>query len=46
MWRLVCALLTGRIGYAGVKERSAVLARAIDLASAAGRARSRLSAEG
>ncbi len=45
-WRLVCALLTGRIGYAGVKERSTVLARAIDLASAAGRVRVRLSTEG
>lgn len=42
MWRLVCALLTGRIGYAGVKERSEVLAHAIDLVSAAGRLKARL----
>jgi geranylgeranyl reductase family protein len=42
MWRLVCALLTGRIGYAEVKERSKTLGRAIDLASAAGRVRARL----
>lgn len=46
MWRLVCGLLTGHIGYAGVKERSDVLARAIDLASAVGRARTRLRADG
>jgi geranylgeranyl reductase family protein len=42
MWRLVCALLTGQIGYAGVKERSEVLAHAIDVVSAAGRLKERL----
>lgn len=45
MWRLVCALLTGRIGYAGVKQRSETLARAIDVASAAGRFKARLAPE-
>lgn len=42
MWHLVCALLTGRIGYSGVKERSEILARAIDVVSAAGRVKARL----
>lgn len=44
MWRLVCALLTGKIGYAGVKERSEILGHAIDIASAVGRVKARYEA--
>jgi geranylgeranyl reductase family protein len=41
MWRLVCALLTGGIGYADIRTRHRWMPLVIDAASAAGRVKAR-----